>query len=77
MIARICSTGGEVIKMISLFPTSFEDHTFLEGWNFYRDIHNRIGYLQKRYRFPQDHTPEVVRDKQTSLDNLPIENVRW
>lgn len=40
-------------------------------------MYKLINRLQHRYKFPQEDTPEVVRDRQAYLDEFPITDVRW
>ena len=73
MTQLTCSTGGGVIKMISIRSAAFDEDT-IQKWP---TVGQRISYLRRKYRFPQEDTPEIVRDRQTYLDDFPITDARW
>jgi hypothetical protein len=64
----------EVRKMNSIF-LAFANGT--SPWGQYRrpKMHGRINFIHRKYKSLQGDTPEVVQDRLSGMDELPITEV--
>ena len=62
--------------MISI-RSAYYEHDYPSWKDRKSKVYKRINRLQQSDKFPQEDTPEVVRDRQAYLDEFPITDVRW